>query len=262
MIKLLGIPFDANSSFLRGSAKAPAIIRHMHTLGASNPSGELEGVLDFSSNIYDAGDMIFPSEDPESAFVSIVSQVGSLIEDGSKLITLGGDHSITYPVVKAFSRKYPVLHILHFDAHSDLYDSFDNNPFSHASPFARIMENNLAASLTQVGLRTLCAHQRSQVAKYDVRSIEMKDFQTQFIHDLQGPVYLSIDLDVLDPAYAPGVSHHEPGGLSTRELLTCLQRIQVPVLGADIVEYNPDRDIHHQTAMVAYKILKEVFSIM
>lgn len=262
MIKLLGIPFDANSSYLQGPAKAPEIIKHMHALGASNSSSELEAVLDFSINIEDAGNMTFPSEDPESGFLSILSHVGSLIEDGSKLIALGGDHSITYPVVKAFSTKYPLLHILHFDAHSDLYHSFDDNPFSHASPFARIMENNLVASLTQVGLRTLCPHQRSQVAKYDVRTIEMKDFQPHFIQDLEGPLYLSIDLDVLDPAYAPGVSHHEPGGLSTRELLTCLQSIQVPVVGADIVEYNPDRDIHHQTAMVAYKVLKEVFSIM
>jgi len=262
MIKLLGIPFDANSSFLRGPAKGPEVIRQMHKQGASNPSSEFGSVLDFSGKIHDVGDLYFDSEDPQSAFGTIVNQVSLLIADGAKLITLGGDHSITYPIIQAFSGRYNSLHILHFDAHSDLYHSFDNNFYSHASPFARIMEEKLVASLIQVGLRTLCTHQRHQVAKYSIKTIEMKDFQTGFINDLEGPLYLSIDLDVLDPAFAPGVSHHEPGGLSSRELLTCLQKITVPIVGADIVEYNPDRDINLQTAMVAYKVLKEVCAIM
>lgn len=90
----------------------------------------------------------------------------------------------------------------------------------------------------------------------------MKDFQFDFLKSLEGPLYISADMDVLDPAYAPGISHHEPGGMSTRQLLYCLQQIQVPIVGADLVEYNPMRDANDMTAMVAYKIFKELAAKM
>ena len=96
---------------------------------------------------------------------------------------------------------------MHFDAHPDLYYSFDNNPFSHASPFARIMENNLVKKLTQVGIRTMNAHQEEQAKKYNVQVIHMGQFDSTMQFDFDGPVYVSIDLDALDPAFAPGVSH-------------------------------------------------------
>jgi agmatinase len=262
MIKLLGIPYDANSSFLRGSAKAPPLIRIMHHLGASNPSTERGKMLSFSENLVDCGDLIFDSEKGVYAYSIITNRVSELIEDGSKLISLGGDHSITYPIIEAYSRMYPNLHILHFDAHSDLYDLFEDNYYSHASPFARIMEQKLTASLTQVGVRTMCLHQRIQAKKFEVRIIEMKDFNPEFASHLKGPLYISFDLDVLDPAFAPGVSHPEPGGMTTREVIQCLHKVHVSVVGADIVEYNPDRDINDQTAMVAYRILKEIWALM
>jgi len=90
----------------------------------------------------------------------------------------------------------------------------------------------------------------------------MRNFNTDFLDNLKGPLYISIDLDVLDPAFAPGISHHEPGGLSSRELLNMIQQINVAVVGADIVEYNPVRDIHYMTAMVAWKLFKEVVHLM
>jgi agmatinase len=179
-----------------------------------------------------------------------------------KLLCLGGDHSISFPIIAAYAKQYSDLQILHIDAHADLYDNFDDNPYSHASPFARIMEAGLAQSLTQVGIRTLNTHQREQAKRFGVHITEMKDFTTACIDALKGPLYISLDLDVLDPAFAPGVSHHEPGGLSTRQLLQLLQNIKVPVVGADIVEYNPTRDVHNMTAMVAYKLLKELIAIM
>ena len=92
--------------------------------------------------------------------------------------------------------------------------------------------------------------------------IEMKDFNYNFIKTLQSPLYISLDLDVLDPAFAPGISHHEPGGLTTRELINIIQSITVSIVGADIVEYNPMRDINNMTAMVAYKLFKELASKM
>jgi agmatinase len=177
-------------------------------------------------------------------------------------MSLGGDHSVSYPIIEAHKPFYPDLHILHFDAHADLYDNFDDNPYSHASPFARIMETGGIASLTQVGIRTLEPHQRAQAKRFGVNQIEMKNFSMDFIRELKGPLYISLDLDALDPAFAPGVSHHEPGGLSTRKMITMIQQIQVPVVGADLVEYNPTRDVKEMTAMVGYKLMKELIAIM
>lgn len=125
--------------------------------------------------------------------------------------------------------------------------------------FARIMEEELAKRLVQVGIRTLNQHQKEQAEKYSVEVHQMKDFDSrQFKPKFDGPVYITFDIDGLDPAFAPGVSHHEPGGLSVREALNIIQDIDVPVIGADIVEYNPSRDINDMTAMVAAKLLKEI----
>jgi arginase family enzyme len=143
-----------------------------------------------------------------------------------------------------------------------LYDNFEDQYFSHASPFARIMENRLAASLTSVGVRTLTSHQRAQAARFGVRIIEMKDWNYDWINTLPERLYLSFDLDVLDPAFAPGVSHHEPGGLSVRQVISCLHKIKGAIIGTDIVEYNPDQDINEMTAMVGYKMLKEIWAKM
>ena len=210
----------------------------------------------------DEGDVLFEDIRSANAFNTIKDVISRLLKDDHRIITLGGDHSISYPVIDAFSEKYKNLHVLHLDAHCDLYENFDNNPFSHASPFARIMEQGKVQSLTQVGIRTLNAHQQAQAKKFGVTIIEMKHFSFEFIEKLASPLYISLDLDVLDPAFSPGVSHHEPGGLSTRELLTIIQKIKVPVVGADIVEYNPVRDVNNMTAMVAYKLMKELVSKM
>jgi len=154
------------------------------------------------------------------------------------------------------------LNVLHLDAHPDLYDNYENNPYSHASPFARLMEKNTVKSLTQVGIRTLNTHQKEQAELFNIKIIEMKNFNYDFIKALESPLYISIDLDVLDPAFAPGISHYEPGGLSSREVITIIQSIPVTIVGADIVEYNPLRDINNMTAMLAYKLFKELVSKM
>jgi len=262
MIKVLGIPFDANSSFLKGPALAPPRIRMMEKDGSANTFSEngsdiIEGIA-----CKDVGDVFFEDNKPENAFVKIKSTITDLLADGSKVLSVGGDHSISFPVIDAFSEKYDKLNILHLDAHGDLYHNFDNNPFSHASPFARIMEKGKINSLTQVGIRTLTTHQKMQAEKFGVKIIEMRNFNLGFISQLKSPLYLSLDIDVLDPAFAPGVSHHEPGGLTTRQLIEIIQQLSANIVGADIVEYNPIRDVHNMTAMVAYKLFKEIITKM
>jgi agmatinase len=210
----------------------------------------------------DLGDISFPSQHSEKAYLQIKEAVTEAIADGSKLLSLGGDHSIAYPVIEAHAMKYGPLHVLQLDAHGDLYENFEGNPYSHASPFARLLEKGLLKSLTQVCLRTLTKHQREQASKYKVNIVEMKDFQMDFISSLEGPLYISLDIDVLDPAFAPGISHYEPGGMSSRQLLDILLAIKLPIIGADLVEYNPIRDHHDMTAMLAFKLMKELIAKM
>jgi len=155
-----------------------------------------------------------------------------------------------------------VLTILHIDAHPDIYHEYQGNPRSHTSPFARIMEERLADRLIQVGLRTINSHHREQFKRFGVEIVEAGRCGGQFRPDLKTPVYISMDIDALDPAYAPGVSHREPGGLSTRQVIDLIHTIEQPIVGADIVEYNPRCDISNMTATVAAKLVKEIGGMM
>lgn len=255
-IILLGMPFDAYSSFLKGPAKGPKAIREMMECDSANTSTELGLELKRHSRILDFGTLKWENDD--LAFEILEKTIDKVAVGGGKPLTFGGDHSITFPILKALANHHSNITILHFDAHPDLYDVLDGNRLSHACPFARIMENKLAKHLIQIGIRTLNQHQREQADRFKVEIHEMKDWHGPEQISLDGPVYISIDIDALDPAFAPGVSHHEPGGLSVRQILDVIHSIDVPVIGADIVEYNPDRDINSMTAMVATKLYKEV----
>jgi len=211
--------------------------------------------------LHDAGDLEF-GEDVKAAFKLIETKVGETLDLGSPLISLGGDHSVTYPELRAFHTRYPNLTILHFDAHPDLYDVLDGNRLSHACPFARSMEEGLARRLVQVGIRTMNAHQLEQAKRFRVDVISMRELGRVAQLKLEGPLFISLDIDVLDPAFAPGISHYEPGGMSVRDVVACIQGLRVPIAGADVVEYNPTRDQHDQTAMVCGKFLKEIAAAM
>jgi agmatinase len=255
-VALLGVPFDAYSSHLKSAAEAPAAIRKMMLCGSANTSTELGIELKKHPRIVDIGDLNW--QEDSQAFDVIDKTINEIASIGGKPLTLGGDHSITYPIIKALANYHSDITILHFDAHPDLYDILLGNPLSHACPFARIMENDLAKRLIQVGIRTLNKHQREQAERFDVEVHEMTNWKGPEQIKISGPVYITIDIDALDPAYAPGVSHHEPGGLSVRQILDVIHSLDVEIIGADIVEYNPVRDINDMTAMVATKLYKEV----
>ncbi|MDX1708506.1 MAG: agmatinase [Desulfobacterales bacterium] len=255
-VAVVGIPFDANSSFMRGAARAPGHIRTAIESGASTLCSESGVDLAERSDFIDLGDMRINSE--SDALGNIEARVSDILTRDIRLIALGGDHSITYPILRSFHKKFGQLEIFHLDAHPDLYDSYDGNRFSHACPFARIMEEKLATRLVQIGVRALNPHQIQQAERFGVEMITIPQFEKAARMQLEGPLYLSIDLDVLDPAFAPGVAHHEPGGLTTRQVIELIQQLQAPIVGADIVELNPQRDPLSMTAMVAVKILKEV----
>ena len=256
-VALIGIMSDANSSYKRGAAEAPAFIRRALHNSSSNLCSETGVDLAGNARFVDVGDRQV-KDDPES-FLAIEDEISQLTARGALPLILGGDHAISYPVLRAIHRAHGPVNVLHFDAHPDLYDDYEGNPWSHASPFARIMEGGLASRLVQVGIRTLSEHLRSQAGRFGVEIHEMRNLDTSSIGlDFEGPVYISCDIDALDPAYAPAVSHLEPGGLSVRDILSIIQRLPNRIVGADIVEYNPGRDINDMTAMVAAKLLKEI----
>jgi agmatinase len=259
-VVLLGIPYDENSSFMRGPALAPRRIREVLHAGATNYCSESGLDLATVSGFHDLGDIDIQQE--SNAIEKIRQAVGKLLKQRVRVLALGGDHAITYPILKAYGRRYRKLNILHLDAHPDLYDHYRGNRYSHACPFARVMEENLAERLVQVGIRTLNPHQRQQAERFGVEVVDMRSWRSDITLDFDGPVYLSVDLDVLDPAFAPGVSHHEPGGFSMREVVGLIQRLEAPLVGADIVEFNPNRDPLDITAMAAVKLLKEIAARM
>ncbi|MFD2206679.1 agmatinase [Kiloniella antarctica] len=255
-LAILGLPLDHNSSYMTGPALAPSRMREALHCGSANLTSESGFDLGMEPRWKDIGDLSFTNV--ENSLDEIEQVASDVLSRGAKLLSIGGDHSVSGPLIRAHTKTYPGLNILHFDAHSDLYDEMDGNRNSHACPFARAMETGQVKRLVQVGIRTLNKHQKEQAERFGVEIIAMKDWSTEVLFDFDGPLYLSIDLDVLDPAFAPGVSHHEPGGMSVRDLLNSLYKLNADLIGADIVELNPHRDLVGMTAMVAAKLTKEV----
>jgi len=254
-ILIQGIQFDKKSSYQQGPSLAPPLIREALHCGSANLFTE-ELVSIETNLIQDKGDFEI------SEYFDIEVITSSHLNQGAKILTLGGDHSITFPIIKAYHKKYPTLDILHIDAHCDLYDNYEGDKYSHACPFARIMENKFAAKLVQVGIRTLNPHQAAQAEKFGVEIHQMKDLDLSTIPKFKNPLYISLDMDGFDPAFAPGVSHHEPGGLTSRQVIDLIHSIDVEVVGADIVEYNPNRDFQNMTAFLAGKMMKELLGKM
>jgi agmatinase len=257
-VTLLGVPWDEHSSHVRGPALAPPAIRAGLRAPSSNPSTESGLDLGDEPRLADAGDLEIPSGPP--AVEAIEEGVTRLLDEGQRVLVLGGDHAVAWPSVRAHARRHEGLTVVQLDAHPDLYDDFEGDRLSNACPFARIMEEGQVARLVQVGIRTLNGPQRAQAERFGVEMVEMKAWSPDLVVKSDGPIYVSLDLDVLDPAYAPGVSHPEPGGLSTREVVGFLQRLDGPLVGADLVELNPTRDPTGLTALVAAKLAKELLA--
>lgn len=260
---LLGVPWDRSSSFLPGAADAPDAIRAALWSPSSNPWNEHGDDVSQPGVLDDAGNLALP-DDAARARDAITAGMAAVIAAGRRPLVLGGDHSITYPIVRAWRGRAPAPTILHFDAHGDLYDEFEGDRYSHACPFARVMEEGLASRLVQVGIRCMTAHLRSQVERFGVEVYSAGTWRDALaaVSDLRGPLYVSLDIDALEPMLAPGVSHPEPGGLTVREVLEVLHAIRAPVVGADVVEYNPRNDLRDLTARVAAKFVKEIVGVM
>jgi agmatinase len=255
---LIGVPYDASSSFRRGAADAPPRIREALNSGSGNPWSERLVRVEASASYEDRGDLVLPPT--RDAVARIEDAFAALGREGRPFVALGGDHSITYPILKGLAGRSRALTILQIDAHPDLYDAFEGDRLSHACPFARIMEDGLATRLVQVGIRATTPHQQEQARRFGVEQIDMLAWADEAYPALVGDVYVSIDLDGIDPAFAPGVSHREPAGLTVRDVLKLIESIDSPIVGADVVEFNPSLDVSALTAGVAAKLTRELLA--
>ena len=253
---LIGLPSDAGSSFRRGASAAPHYIRQALASPASNRWSEALVDLEASTTLLDVGDLDLPPT--PAARELIEAGISHVLDRGGRALSLGGDHSVTYPILRALGPRHEGVTLLQLDAHPDLYAEYEGDRFSHACPFARIMEDRLVARLVQIGIRTMTGHQRAQADRFGVEVIDMRAWEAGVRPTVEGPLYVSIDMDVFDPAFAPGVSHREPGGLSARDVLGVLQRLPGPIVGADIVEFNPGEDAMGLTAPLCAKLVKEL----
>jgi arginase len=253
---LIGLPTDSNSSYARGPAAAPKAIRTALWSDRGNLAAEDGQEIGHDFLLEDRGDLALTETADDDA--TIRNGVAESLAAGAIPILLGGDHAVSFPIVDAVAARHGPVNILHFDAHPDMYDDFAGNPRSHASPFARILEAGLCRRLVQVGIRTLNRHCREQAARFGVEIVPMADFSPGKVPVLDGPLYLSLDLDGFDPSEAPGVSHPEPGGLRLREVLDVLHAQTGQIVGADVVELNPRFDTDDRTAILAAKLVREV----
>lgn len=257
-VVLVGLPWDADSSHLAGAAQAPQHIRRALRSPSGNLYSESGLSLEKEGRFRVLGDLKMESD--RKSFQRVTDLTSLLLERQISPLYLGGDHSITQAVLEAYEAAFDRLTVVQFDAHPDLYPEFDGNRFSHASVMHRVLERGNIKQLIQVGVRADTTEQLETARQYGVERVSVqRDGQLDWAAlEIQGPIYVSIDLDVLDPAFAPGVSHPEHGGLSSRELIELIQTLPPPIVGADLVELNPTRDLNGLSAGLAAKLVKEL----
>ncbi|WP_028778222.1 agmatinase [Shimazuella kribbensis] len=259
---LYGMPMDWTVSFRAGSRFGPSRIResslvheeYSHYLGR-----ELTEI-----HYYDAGDIPLAFGNPEKSLRQIGDFVSQVLALGKVPIGMGGEHLVTWPVVEQIAKKYPDLAVLHFDGHADLRTDYEGEIYSHATPLYKISELIGGENVYQFGIRSMT---KEEVAYTKSAGIHFYPFDVweplqQVLPTLAGrPVYVTIDIDVLDPAHAPGTGTPEPGGITTRELLQAIHGISrsgVKVVGADLVEVAPAYDPTEKTPITAAKIIREM----
>jgi agmatinase len=255
-----GLADDSQSSFRRGASRAPAAIRLAYDGECYNSTSE--SGCDLAGKVFDAGDL--PSLPDWPATARSFSEFAAAQWRAGKIpFFAGGDHAVTVPVAEALAVLGLPIHIIQLDAHPDLYPIYAGSLTSHACVAARLLEMPHVASVTQYGIRTenavQAAHARShsgRLRQFHTRAIGASlDYPPHIPHG--APVYITLDLDAFDPAFAPGVAHPVPGGLTPRQVLNFLQFAPWSLVGMDVIELNPAADIANLTALLAARCLHE-----
>ncbi|MHA2225339.1 MAG: agmatinase [Candidatus Hodarchaeales archaeon] len=278
----IGIPWDASSSYRKGSVKAPDVIRQATSSKLFNPYTESLFNVKKKWRIYDSGNIQTETSNALKFRDKVFTTLKNLYANSNidRFLFLGGDHLITYFCFHSLSElgffQKKKVGILYLDAHPDLYIDYSGNKYSHACVLQRIIEQTEIdpKNIIQVGLRASTPDQMKFGAKTGIRMISKKEFLDvraqgvaniirQSFSQSVDSIYLSVDLDVLDPAYAPGVGNPEPAGMSTQNLVELFQELSgLPFFACDIVELCPAYDVSNITAFAAAKLIKEILAII
>jgi agmatinase len=274
-VALVGVPFDGGTSYRPGARFGPAAVRQgSRLLRPYNPAQEsLPFVL---AQVVDAGDIAPTPFSTEEAVAAIEAGADALLAGGGRLVAIGGDHTIALPLLRATARRHGPLALVHFDAHLDTWDTYFGQRFTHGTPFRRAWEEGLLLRdrSAHVGLRgPLYAEGDladdagmgfAQVTTDDVAARGTASVVQQLLDRVgYAPVYVSVDIDVLDPAHAPGTGTPEAGGLTSRELLSLVRGLApASIVGADVVEIAPAYDHAEITAIAAAHVLYELVTLM
>jgi len=274
-VVIAGAPFDGGVSYRPGARFGPAHVREASRL--LRPYNPAQDVEPFGAHqVADAGDIAINPFDLVEAVRQVEEAAADLTADGTRLVTIGGDHSIALPLLRNVARQHGPVAVVHFDAHLDTWDTYFGAPITHGTPFRRASEEgliDLEASL-HVGIRgplysrdDLRDDERLGFAVISSVDLETDGLATAITRMLarlgDRPVYLSIDIDVLDPAHAPGTGTPEAGGLTSRELLAMIRALAGSrLVGADVVEVAPAYDHAQLTAVAASHVVYEILSAM
>ncbi|MEX2104186.1 MAG: agmatinase [Bacilli bacterium] len=258
---IYGMPMDYTVSFRPGSRFGPGRIREV-SIGLEEYSPYLDREL-AEVNYFDAGDIPLAFGNPGRSLELIRDFVGKVIADGKFPLGLGGEHLVSWPVIQEVYKKYPDLVLVQFDAHADLRDQYEGEPLSHSTPLKKAIQLIGGENVYQLGIRS-GTKEEFEFAKTNsnLYKFEVLEPLKQILPKLKGrPIYLTIDIDVLDPAFAPGTGTLEAGGITSKELLASLHTMAeagLNVVGADIVEVAPVYDPSEQTQIVASKLVREI----
>ena len=274
-VAIVGVPFDAGVSYRPGARFGPAHVRESsRLLRPYNPAADVEPFA--TQQVVDAGDIAVNPFDIEAAISQIESGARALLERADRLVTIGGDHTIALPLLRAIAAKHGPVAVVHFDAHLDTWDTYFGAAHTHGTPFRRASEEGLIdrSGCLHVGTRgPLYARQDlvddAELGFQVVPSVEVDDLGArgivERIRDRVGdrPVYVSVDIDVLDPAFAPGTGTPEAGGMTSRELLAVLRGFaDLDLVGADLVEVAPVYDHAEITGIAASHVAYELVCAM
>ena len=274
-VAIVGIPFDSGTSYRSGARFGPRAIREASLLlWGYNNALEIQP-LDHLT-VVDTGDVDVIPPSIDDTYHNIQTEVAALIGGGASIIALGGDHSVSLPLLRAHHTRYGALSLIHVDAHPDTWSSeYGDRPYSHGTPFRRALEERLITpgAYIQVGLRgpTTAAGDLAEARQLGARIVTLDEAAVLGIprvieavrETVQAPIYLSLDIDAADPAFAPGTGTPEVGGFTSHQLLTLLRGLAgLEIVGFDLVEVSPPFDPSGITAILAANLAFEMLSLL
>ncbi|MBC7196562.1 MAG: agmatinase [Deferribacterales bacterium] len=256
-IALIGLPYDGTSSYRPGSRFAPNAIREA-SYGLETYSPVFDADLEENISVCDTGDIELPFGDVKRTLSMIYKKTKSLSD--KKVFAIGGEHLVTLPVFQALYDKFPELYVIHFDAHADLRDDYLGDTLSHATVIRRISDITGFGKIFQYGIRSGTKEEYQLIKKHNTLNRPIDDIK-KIIGN--APVYLTVDLDVLDPSIFPGTGTPEPGGYTYIQLLEKIRNLHdMNIIGCDVVELSPHYDQSGVSTIVAAKIIRELFFIL